>query len=74
MGGAWHVSEAIWSPAGIELKLDGMTIDNYTGPRIPNTPMHLCLQAETSTDGETPAAGAIAHILFDWVVVYAYVP
>ena len=73
IGGGWHTTETIWSPGGVELKIDGVTLGNYTGPRIPDTPMHLCLQAETSTDGETPAAGAIAHILIDWVVVYAFV-
>lgn len=72
LGSGWHIAETIWSPGGVEFKLDGGVVGNYTGTRIPNTPMHIDLQCETSLDGEMPAAGASAHVLIDWCVVYAW--
>lgn len=74
IGGGWHEAEVIWTPGGVKLSMDGVQVANYTGEGIPDTPMHLCLQAQTSNSGPAPTSGALAHILFDWVVVYAFVP
>lgn len=71
LGGAWHNAEVIWSPGGVECKLDGVVIGNCT-TRIPNTPMHLVLQCEDSLDGEVPAQGAVAHVLCDWIAIWSW--
>ena len=72
MGGVWHIADTIWTPGGVQFHLDGKIVGQSPN-RVPNTPMHLDLQAETSTDGEYPAATTVAHILLDWCVVYQYV-
>ena len=71
LGSGWHEAETIWSPGGVEFKLNGVVVGNCT-TRIPNTPMHICLQCEVSLDGETPAPGVSAHALIDWICAYSW--
>jgi hypothetical protein len=41
-----------------------------TTTRAPNTPMHLVIQTETSTDGTVPADSAAGKFKIDWLAVY----
>lgn len=65
----WHTAAINWVPGRVTLQLDGRTIGT-TRTRIPNTPMHLVIQAETSTDGTVPSAAAAGNFQIDWLVVY----
>src|SRR5450631_4444417 len=65
----WHTAAINWLPGKVILQLDGRTIGTST-TRVPNTPMHLVIQAETSTDGSVPAPSAAGNFQIDWLVVY----
>ena len=65
----WHTAAINWMPGKVTLQLDGRTI-GATRTRIPNTPMHLVIQAETSTDGTVPGPRAAGNFQIDWLVVY----
>jgi len=65
----WHTAAINWLPGKVILQLDGRTIGS-TRTRIPNTPMHLVIQAETATDGSVPSPSAAGNFQLDWVVVY----
>jgi hypothetical protein len=65
----WHTAAINWLPGKVILQLDGRTVGTST-TRIPNTPMHLVIQTETSTDGSVPTASAAGNVQIDWVVVY----
>ena len=73
MAGVWHTATTIWWPGNVEYYLDSHLVGHSTN-RVPNTPMHLDLQAETATWGNAPTPTTAGHILVDWVVLYAYVP
>ena len=68
----WHTAVIEWSPAVVRFWLDGNLIGSATS-RIPNTPMHLVLQNETSLDSATSDSAA-GHVLIDWVAIWAYDP
>jgi len=65
----WHTAAINWTPGKVTLQLDGRTV-GATGTHIPNTPMHLVIQAETYTDGTIPPPSAAGNIQIDWLVVY----
>lgn len=65
----WHTAAINWMPGHVTLQLDGRTIGN-TRTRIPDTPMHLVIQAETATDGSVPPPSAAGNFQVDWLVVY----
>ena len=73
MSSGWHIWTTEWSAGDVKYYLDGVLIGHSTS-RVPSTPMHLVLQSETSTDGETPTDTSWAHVLVDWVCVYDYAP
>jgi hypothetical protein len=66
----WHTAIITWLPSGVTFQLDGTTIGKETN-RVPNTPMHLVLQTETSTDGAALSNSAAGNVQIDWVSVYA---
>lgn len=65
----WHTATITWVPGRITFQLDGRTVGTTT-VRIPDTPMHLVIQAETSTGGPVPAASAAGNVQIDWLAVY----
>jgi beta-glucanase (GH16 family) len=65
----WHTATITWLPSGLTFQLDG-TVVGSTTTRIPNTPMHLVLQAETWTSGGAPSNTAAGNIQIDWLTVY----
>jgi hypothetical protein len=67
--GSWHTAVIERRPGEVRFILDGVTIGRSTN-RIPNTPMHWVLQAETTLDGPPPADATAGHILIDWVAAY----
>lgn len=67
--GEWHTAAITWLPSGISFQLDGKVIGTaFT--RIPNTPMHLIIQAETSTDAPPPTNAAAGNIQLAWIAIY----
>jgi len=67
--GAWHVATVTWLASGITFQLDGRTVYTST-TRVPDTPMHLVIQAETWTSGPAPADSANGKVQIDWLTVY----
>jgi len=65
----WHTAAINWLPGQVTLQLDGRTVGT-TRNRIPDTPMHLVIQAETATDGTVPSPSAAGNFQIDWLVVY----
>jgi beta-glucanase (GH16 family) len=66
---AWHTATITWLPSGLTFQIDGTTVGRST-TRIPNTPMHMVIQAETWTSGPAPTAAASGNVQFDWLTVY----
>jgi hypothetical protein len=71
---AWHTYTVEWVPG---VRVDGW-IDGvhwiHDTTRIPNTPMHLVMQFETSTDGVVPANSTQGYVQIAWLQVWKYVP
>jgi beta-glucanase (GH16 family) len=65
----WHTATLTWLPSGVTFQLDGQTVGTTT-TRVPNTPMHLVIQTETSTDGTVPTNSAAGNVQIDWLAVY----
>jgi beta-glucanase (GH16 family) len=69
----WHTYTIEWVPG---VRVDGW-IDGvhwiHDTTRIPNTPMHLVMQFETSTDGVVPAASTQGNVQIAWLQVWKYV-
>jgi hypothetical protein len=65
----WHTAAINWTPGRVTLQLDGRTI-GVSRTRVPDTPMHLVIQAETYTDGTIPPPGAAGNVQIDWLAVY----
>ena len=65
----WHVATVTWLPDRVEFDLDGQQIGVVTA-RVPNTPMHLVIQAETVTTGPPPPDSAMGNVQIDWVTAY----
>lgn len=66
---AWHTATITWLPSGITFQLDGTTVGTTT-TGIPDTPMHLVIQAETWTSGGIPTDAAAGNIQIAWLTVY----
>jgi hypothetical protein len=66
----WHTATITWLPSGVTFQLDGNTIGKET-VGVPNTPMHLVLQTETSTDASGPSNSAGGNVQIDWISVYS---
>ena len=67
---AWHTAVIQWTARAVTFTLDGRRIGRATR-RIPDTSMHWLLQTETSLTAAPPPDSSSAHILIDWVAVYA---
>jgi hypothetical protein len=69
----WHTYTLEWVPG---VRVDGW-IDGvhwiHDTTRIPNTPMHLVMQFETSTDGVVPANSTQGYVQIAWLQVWKYV-
>lgn len=65
----WHVYVTEWRKDNLTFLLDGAVIGHSTA-RVPNTPMHVNLQAETALSGPLPDPAAAGMIEVDWVAVY----
>ncbi len=65
----WHTATLTWLPSEVTFQLDGRTVGTTT-TRIPNTPMHLVIQSETSIGSPPPANSAAGNIQIDWLAVY----
>jgi len=66
---AWHTATITWLPSGVTFQLDGTTVGTTT-TGVPDTPMHLVIQAETWTSGGVPTNTAAGNIQIDWLTVY----
>jgi hypothetical protein len=66
---AWHTATAVWSPGQVTTYLDGRKVTSTT-TGVPDTPMHLLLQFEASSKGETAQQGSSATVQVDWISVY----
>jgi beta-glucanase (GH16 family) len=68
----WHTETIEWLPNSVTFTLDGQVIGKSTN-NIPNTPMHLVLQAETF-GSVVPADSTAGHIQIAWVTAYTPSP
>jgi hypothetical protein len=68
---SWHTATIEWLPSSLTFILDGQVIGTSTS-QIPNTPMHLVFQTETSLSGPAPSDSAAGNVQIAWVA--AYVP
>jgi beta-glucanase (GH16 family) len=66
---SWHTATIEWLPSSVTFLLDGVVIGKSTSA-IPDTPMHMVLQTETSTDGTVPADSTAGHVHVDWFAAY----
>jgi hypothetical protein len=58
-----------WLPSGVTFQLDRQTVGTTT-TRLPDTPMHLVIQAEASTGRSAPATAAAGKVQIDWLAMY----
>ena len=65
----WHTYVIEWTPESVSFLLDGTLVGRSTN-RLPNTDMHLVLQAETSLEQAIVPAGASGEVQVDWVAVW----
>ena len=67
---SWHTAITTWSPGRVSFFLDGVRVGT-SAMRVPDTPMHWVLQAETALTGPPPAKAVSSHVLIDWVAAYS---
>jgi len=65
----WHTATLTWLPTGVTFQIDGQVIGTAYA-RIPNTPMHMIIQAETAIGGPVPTPTEAADIQIDWLTIY----
>jgi len=66
--GQWHTATVTWLPSGISFQLDGQLIGTALA-RLPDTPMHLIIQAETAIGGPVPTDAAAGNIQIAWLTI-----
>jgi len=66
----WHTMTITWLPAGVTFQLDGHLVGRVR-KRIPNSPMHLIIQAETKIGKSVPPASAAGNVQIDWLTIDA---
>jgi Glycosyl hydrolases family 16 len=64
----WHTATITWLPGSVTFQLDGHLVGRVR-KRIPNTPMHLVIQAETKIGSSVPAASAAGNVQIDWLTI-----
>ncbi|WP_168929806.1 glycoside hydrolase family 16 protein [Nocardioides sp. GY 10127] len=65
----WHVATIEWTPAHVDLYLDGRRRLRTTDA-VPTTDLHWVLQTES--DGGTPPSTSDGRVRIDWVSVYRW--
>lgn len=71
---SWHTATIEWTPGKVVMLLDGAAVLTNT-VKVPVTPMHWVLQAETNLDGTQPVNNTAAgHVSIDWVTAYSLAP
>jgi hypothetical protein len=66
--GQWHTATITWLPTGISFQLDDRVIGTAVA-RLPDTPMHMILQAETSIGGPPTTNAPAGNIQVDWLTI-----
>lgn len=67
----WHTYVVEWVPGvSVTLYMDGTLIGRSTN-RIPNSPMHLCMQFETTLYGFVPDPLVAGKVQIAWLAVWA---
>jgi beta-glucanase (GH16 family) len=65
---SWHTVTVVWLRHSVTFLIDGHSIGrSYT--RVPSTPMHLVIQAETSTTGSPPSSSTSGDVQLNWVAI-----
>ena len=64
----WHTATITWLPGSVTFQLDGHLVGRVR-KRIPNSPLHLVIQAEARNSGSVPAASAAGNIQIDWLTI-----
>lgn len=64
----WHVYTITWLPTAITFQVDGRTVGTVHS-RIPQTPMHLAIQAETNTNGWSVPNNSSGNVQIDWLTI-----
>jgi beta-glucanase (GH16 family) len=64
----WHTATITWLPGSVTFQLDGHLVGRVR-KRIPNSPMHLIIQAETQIRGSGPANSTAGNIQIDWLTI-----
>lgn len=65
----WHTYVIEWTPTSVTYFVDDVEIGRST-ERIPNTVMHLVVQAETNLSGSPIPPTSAAEIQIDWVSIW----
>jgi len=68
---AWHTATIEWTPGRCRFLLDGVQLGVIT-TRVPDSPMHWVIQAETAIGRPRPSRRTAGTLEIDWVA--AYVP
>jgi Glycosyl hydrolases family 16 len=64
----WHTATITWLPGSVTFELDGRLVGRVR-KRIPNSPLHLVIQAEANIGGPVPAASAAGNVQIDWLTI-----
>lgn len=65
----WHVATTEWAPGRVTFLLDGVVIGVSTTD-VPDRPMHVVLQTETTLDATPVPATASGTVQVDWFTAY----
>jgi beta-glucanase (GH16 family) len=72
---SWHTYTIEWTPSYVKFLLDGNVVgDSTDSSKIPDTPMHWVLGAESTLNGAKPAASAQGDMQIAWASVWSYDP
>jgi hypothetical protein len=65
---SWHTVTVTWLRHSVTFQVDGHTVGQTSG-RIPNTPMHLVIQAETGTTTGPPSTSVSGDVQMHWLSI-----
>ena len=70
----WHTYVVEWVPGvSVTYYIDGVRFGHSTS-RVPNTPMHLVMQFETTLYGFVPDSTVRGYVQIAWLAVWARTP
>jgi hypothetical protein len=70
----WHTYTVEWLPGlRVDMWVDGVQWVHDT-TRVPNTPMHLVMQFETSTSGAVPSNSTAGQVQIAWLAAWSVAP